>query len=110
MISFDDKKTSQVSNRVIKRSMRNFTTTYWNETLATLKFLAPSISGVVDINALANELAENLTKALDTVAPMKSFTIRQNYIHGLTDEAKQIMKSRDYMGKLNCLKHGKQFM
>ena len=50
--------------------MNIFTNTYWNETLAALKFSAPSISGVVDINALANELAENLTKALDTVAPM----------------------------------------
>ena len=51
----------------------------------------------MDINELALRLANTVTQALDIVAPKKTFTIRPNYIHGLTDEAKEIMKSRDYV-------------
>ena len=50
----------------------------------------------MDINVLAIELAENVNLALDIVAPKKTFSIKPNYIQGLTDQAKDLLKSRDY--------------
>ena len=50
-----------------------------------------------DLNELAKELEEIITQALDIVAPKKTFSIKPTYIHGLTTEAREIMKSRDYI-------------
>ena len=48
----------------------------------------------MDINLLAKELSDKVKQALDIVAPVKIFTVRPKYIHGLTEEAKQFMKNR----------------
>ena len=95
MISIIDKKSTNSINKVTKRCMKNFSTSYWNETLSSFNFSTQTEK--LDINILANELADSVTQALDIVAPKKTVTIRQKYIHGLTEEAKEIMKSRDYV-------------
>ena len=38
---------------------------------------------------------ENINRALDSVAPVKTFTIRSNHKFGLSDSTKELMKKRD---------------
>ena len=51
----------------------------------------------LDVNLLAKDLSDNITAALDIVASMKTFTIKPKYVHSLSDEAKQIMRCRDFI-------------
>ena len=77
--------------------MKNFTTSHWNEILSSFKFSSQSEAELMDINLLAKELSSNISLALDIIAPMKTFSIRPNYVQGLTEDAKLTMKSRDYV-------------
>ena len=38
---------------------------------------------------------DNINKALDEVAPLKTFTVKSNYRFGLSQETKDLMKQRD---------------
>ena len=75
--------------------MKNFSPSYWNETLATFNFCTQAESEAKDINILATEFANTINDALDICAPKKTFTIRPNYVQGLSEKAKSLMKVRD---------------
>ena len=72
--------------------MKNFSVTNWNQALEQVDFQNHSEE---DINTQALKLSEQINTALDIIAPMKLFTIRPNYVQGLTEETKKIMKARD---------------
>ena len=96
MIAITDAKTRTGNvNKIKKRSMKNFSPSYWNETLATFNFCTQAESEAKDINILATEFANTINDALDICAPKKTFTIRPNYVQGLSEKAKSIMKVRD---------------
>ena len=40
-------------------------------------------------------ISEKLNAALDIIAPKKEFTIRPNYVQGLSEKVKMLMRDRD---------------
>ena len=36
-----------------------------------------------------------MNEALDQLAPIRTFKIKEKYVHGLTEETKNVMKDRD---------------
>ena len=73
MIAITDAKTRTVNvNKIQKRSMKNFSPSYWNETLATFNFCTQAESETKDINILATEFANTINDALDICAPKKT--------------------------------------
>ena len=78
-----------------KRSMKNFNPRFWNDTLANFKFCTLADTENKDLNDVALEFAKTINDALDICAPKKTFKIKPNYVPGLTDKAKTLMKSRD---------------
>ena len=48
-----------------------------------------------DVNDAACCLTDKLTNILDSMAPIKSIQIRSNYVHGLSNETKQLQKERN---------------
>ena len=75
--------------------MKNFTVHEWNNTLAQFDFKTLEPVNNTELNNLALELSLTLQEALDIIAPKKFFTIRPNYVQGLSDKAKNLMKERD---------------
>ena len=53
-----------------------------------------------DINILNDMFVEKVGKVLDTMAPLKNYQIRRNYINWLTEEIKLEMKNRDLSREL----------
>ena len=47
-----------------------------------------------DVNEMVTIFTENINRALDSVAPVKTFTIRSNHKFGLSDSTKELMKKR----------------
>ena len=71
--------------------MKNFTATRWNQTLEQFDFE----SDTVNINEQAINLSNQINAALDIIAPKKVFTIKSNYVQGLSENTKNVMKERD---------------
>ena len=40
-------------------------------------------------------MSEMMKKALDTIAPKKTFIVKANYIHGISEDTKNSMRLRD---------------
>ena len=36
-----------------------------------------------------------MNEALDSIAPIKNFTIKDNYVHGLSEDTESLMNERD---------------
>ena len=67
--------------------MKNFNARHWNETLATFTFCSQAEAQSMDINSLAVKFAYTINDALDICTPKKVFTIRPDYVQGLTEQA-----------------------
>ena len=78
---------------VTKRSYKNFTMESWTASLAQQDWSA--VENSEGVNEMVAEFTNNVTLALDQVAPVKSFTIRSNHRFGLSDSTKELMKKRD---------------
>ena len=52
------------------------------------------------VNDMVSAFTENITRALDSVAPVKSVTIRSNHRFGLSDSTKELLKKRDSTRRL----------
>ena len=44
---------------------------------------------------MVKEFQENITSALDQIAPIKTFTVKSNYRFGLSESTKELMQKRD---------------
>ena len=53
------------------------------------------MNNYVDIDSMAQDLSEKLNDALDIIAPKKFFTIRPNYVQGLSASVKKLMQDQD---------------
>ena len=78
---------------ITKRSFKKFTKEKWNEALAREDWL--DIEESEDVNAMVKIFTENINRALDVVAPIKTFTIRSNHRFGISENTKEVMKKRD---------------
>lgn len=78
---------------IMKRSLKKLTCKSWNETLIQKNW--ESLGMTEDPNKMAELFTELVNEALDECAPLKSFKIKPGYKHGLTEEAKRLMKERD---------------
>jgi hypothetical protein len=85
------------TKKITKRSMKNFTKERWNICLANKKW--EEIGYTEDVNKIAVCFNTQVTEALDECAPIKEFTVRQKNKFGLSEETKQMMKTRDGMRK-----------
>jgi hypothetical protein len=94
MVSYNlDKNRVRYTHSVTKRSFKKFTKEAWNESLAKQDWL--DVENHTDVNLLVEEFNEKIKKALDLVAPVKTFKIRSNHRFGLSDDTKDQMKKRD---------------
>ena len=76
-----------------KRSFKNFTKENWNQSLANQDW-----TGLEDcdgVDEMVKIFDDNISAALNVVAPAKTFTIRSNHKFGLSDSTKDLMKKRD---------------
>ena len=76
-----------------KRSFKNFTKEGWNEALEQEDWL--DVEDCEDVNEMVRLFTDKVNRALDRVAPVKTFTIRSNHRFGLSDSTKELMKKRD---------------
>ena len=53
------------------------------------------ITETEELDLSVEKFTKLLTESLDEIAPMRSFTVKSNYIFGISDETKSLMKSRD---------------
>ena len=75
--------------------MKNFNNIAWIQALSKIDFTSPQISNPITIEEEAMSLSDKINRALDIITPFKTFTIKPKYIHGLSQEAKILMKDRD---------------
>ena len=88
-----DFKKRKFQHTVTKRSFKNFTKELWNDCLSQQDWL--DVSECEDVNGMVEVFNENIKKALDLAAPVKTFKIRSNHRFGLSDSTKELMKKRD---------------
>ena len=78
---------------ITKRSYKNFTAERWNSCLENQDWSA--VENCQNVEEMVSEFQENITAALDQIAPVKTFKIRSNHKFGLTEGTKDLMKKRD---------------
>ena len=78
---------------VTKRSLKNFTPERWNTCLAMQDWSA--VENCEEVDEMVKEFQENITSALDQIAPIKTFTVKSNYRFGLSESTKELMQKRD---------------
>ena len=83
---------------ITKRSFKNFTKDIWNEALEQEDWL--DVDDCEDVNEMVRIFTDNVNRALDKVAPVKTVTIRSNHRFGLSDSTKELMKKRDKTRRL----------
>ena len=88
-------ETSKVSHKrtVTKRSFKGFTAEAWNNCLAQQDWLM--VDECETVNDMVEAFNENISRALDVVAPVKNFVIRSRHRFGLSENTKELMKKRD---------------
>ena len=80
--------------RIIKkRCLKNFSEAIWNETLKNQDWSKLENCNTVD--EMVYIFTDNTNKALDIVAPFKSFQVKSNYKFGISPETKDLMRQRD---------------
>ena len=80
-------------HNITKRSFKGFNNLEWNRCLAKQDWSTVNEESGVD--GMAKELTEIVNRALDEIAPVKTFQIRSNYKFGLSEATKDTMKKRD---------------
>ena len=75
---------------VTKRSFKNFTKEGWNRCLAEQEWL--DVDDCEDVNQMVNMFNDNIERALDQIAPVKTFQIRSSHRLGLSDSTKELMQ------------------
>ena len=78
---------------VTKRSFKNFTAEGWNASWAQQDWSA--VEDSEGVNEMVSKFMDNITQALDPIAPIKTFTVRSNHRFGLSDSMKELIKKRD---------------
>ena len=76
-----------------KRSFKKFTKEVWNEALEQEDWM--EVDDCEDVNEMVKLFTEKVNRALDKVAPVKTFTVRSNHRFGLSESTKELMKKRD---------------
>ena len=76
-----------------KRCFRNFNAERFRKDLANLPW--EHLGRTEDVDEMVSIFTELVTEALDKEAPVKTFKIPKNYVHGLSEETKDTMKKRD---------------
>ena len=90
------KEKEKASCQILKRSMKKFSVSRWYEVLEQVNFQEFNDDDRnIDINEQALKLSEKINQALDIIAPKKLITIKPNYVQGLSNKTKSIMKERD---------------
>ena len=79
--------------KIVKRKMKNFTDSLWNESL--MKRDWSRIQKTDDLDEKVELFTSLINESLDEVAPYGTFTIRSNYKFGLSELTKEMMKKRD---------------
>ena len=87
----DEVKNKKFEKKILKRSMRNFTKTAWNECFSKKDWSFVEEEDL-DLNQMAEKLSKTMDEALDEIAPFKSFTVRSQHKFGLSDRTKNLMK------------------
>ena len=80
------------TRKIVKRSLKNFTTEKWNECLIAKDWSKLETS---ELNEMVEIFTKNTQDALDEVAPFKSSTVKSQYKFGLSEETKLLMSKRD---------------
>ena len=78
---------------ITKRSFKNFTKENWNQSLANQDWTG--LEECEEVDEMVKKFDENISAALNEVAPIRTFTIRSNHIIGLSDSTKELMKKKD---------------
>jgi len=79
--------------QITKRSFKNFNKEIWNENLAKQNWA--EIEYCLDVDEMVTLFDNNVKRALDLAAPVKTFKIRSNHRFGITEGTKGLMKKRD---------------
>ena len=88
-----DGRCKQEKRTITKRSMKNFNSVGWNESLAKQDW--EKLGGTEDVNEMVKYFTEAVVSSLDECAPIKTFTLKPCYVKGITEETKKMMKERD---------------
>ena len=73
--------------------VNNFTKEKWNQCLATKNWTISK--DCKNVEEMVDTFSNNMTEAIDEVAPFKTFTVKSNYKFGISPETKLLMKQRD---------------
>ena len=86
-------KKEQYTRNITKRSFKLFNYISWNEALAKQDW--SKVEKETDLNEAAKRFSMLIDKALDEVAPIKSFKVKSNYRFGLSEKTKLLMQKRN---------------
>ena len=78
-------------------TLHSLTHKNWNDSLATKNW--ESLGQMENVNEMALAFSNLINDALDEIALLKTFTIKEFYKAGLSNEAKSLMKERDFARK-----------
>ncbi len=92
-ISYSKKPKGYKNVQITKRLMKNFNTTNWNLCLASRDW--ESIGAMTEVDEMAKQFSILVNEALDDIAPLKKVTCKPGYVHGLSNNTKQLMAERD---------------
>ena len=73
--------------------MKNFSQQNWNNCLAKKHW--EILASTEDVNEMAIMFRDTMEVSLNEIAPFKTFTIKPSYKHGLSQEAKDLIKERE---------------
>ena len=73
--------------------MKNFSISSWNRALSEIDFSFNQNTNTIEEEAA--HLSNKINMALDRCAPLKTFTVKPKYVHGLSQVAKNLMSDRD---------------
>ena len=78
--------------------MKNFSPANWNMCLASREW--ESIGAMDGVNDMAIKFSNLVNEALDDLALLKKITCKPGYLHGLSNNTKQLMSERDTASRL----------
>ena len=81
------------TRQIKKRCLRNFSDGAWNECLDKQDW--NDLENCTSVNEMVDIFTINTEKALDEVAPYKSFLVKSNYKFGISAKTKELMRKRD---------------
>ena len=87
------KQTVQKMKTITKRSTKFYTKARWTKSLAKQEWEDLGLSE--DLDEMTTRLAQHVTTSLDECAPRRTFKVRNQYKHGITEKTKQLIRERD---------------